>query len=78
MKANMGLKKHSTELAVLELIYLITQSLDSGRTPINIYIDLSRAFDTLDHSTLLHKLWHYGVNDSALKLLSSYSSNRNH
>ena len=69
-------KKHSTELAVLELIDRITQSLDNGQTPINIYLDLSKAFDTLDHSILLHKLSHYGLNDSALKLLSSYLSNR--
>ena len=69
-------KKHSTELAVLELIDRITQSLDNGQTPVNIYLDLSKAFDTLDHNILLHKLWHYGVNDSALKLLSSYLSNR--
>ena len=69
-------KKHSTEFAVLELIDRITQSLDNGQTPINIYLDLSKAFDTLDHSILLHKLSHYGVNDSALKLLSSYLSNR--
>ena len=55
MKANMGLKKHSTELAVLELIDRVTQSLDSGRTPINIYLDLSNAFDTLDHSIQLVK-----------------------
>ena len=71
-----GFKKKSTELAVLELIYRITQSLDNGQTPVNIYLDLSKAFDTLDHSILLHKLSHYGVNDTALKRLSSYLSNR--
>ena len=76
MKANMGLKKHSAEFAVLELIDRITQSLDNGQTPVNIYLDLSKAFDTLDHSILLYKLSHYGVNDSALKLVSSYLSNR--
>ena len=46
MKANMALKKRSTELAVLELIDRITQSLDHGQTPVNIYLDLSKAFDT--------------------------------
>ena len=55
MKANMGLKKHSTELAVglLELIDPITLSLDNGQTPVNVYLDLYKAFDTLDHSILL-------------------------
>ena len=72
----MGLKNHSTDLAVLELIDRITLSLDSGQTPINIYLDVSKAFDTLDHNILLHTLWLYGVNDSALKLLSSYLSIR--
>ena len=72
-----GFKKtHSTEFAVLELIDRITQSLDNGQTPVNIYLDLSKAFDTLDHSILLYKFSHYGVNDSALKRLGSYLSTR--
>ena len=49
-------KEHSTELAVLELIDIITQHLDKGTTPINVYLNLSKAFDTLDHNILLHKL----------------------
>ena len=49
-------KEHCTELAVLELIDRITQHLDKGTTPINVYLDLSKAFDTLDHNILLHKL----------------------
>ena len=68
--------KHSTQLAALELIDRVTQELDRGNTPINIFIDLSKAFDTLDHGILLSKLQHYGINGTALKLLTSYLSNR--
>ena len=65
--------KHSTELAALNLVDHLTYKLDNGIIPINIYIDLSKAFDTLIHSILLDKLSHYGV---AKKLLQSYLSNR--
>ena len=40
---------HSTQLAALELIDRITQDLDQGNTPITIFMDLSKAFDTLNH-----------------------------
>ena len=46
-------KEHSTELAVLELIDRITQHLEKGTIPINVYLDLSKAFDTLDHNILI-------------------------
>ena len=69
-------KKHSTELAVLELVDRITQELDKGHTPINIFLDLSKAFDTLDHNILPHKLSYYGIKNSALDLFKSYLSNR--
>ena len=69
-------EKQSTQLAALELIDRITHELDLGNTPINIYIDLSKAFDTLDHDILISKLQHYGIKGAALQLLISYLSNR--
>ena len=69
-------KKHSTELAALELIDKIILDLDKGNILINFYLDLSKAFDTLDHSILLHKLNHYGINGVAFKLLKCYLSNQ--
>ena len=52
---------HSTELASIELIDRITQDLDKGKIPISIFLDLSKAFDTLDHVILLWKLSWYKV-----------------
>ena len=48
-------KNHSTELAALELVDRI-----SGKIPISIFLDFSKAFDTLDSYILLEKLKHYG------------------
>ena len=48
--------KHSTECAALELIDRIIIQLDKDEMPINIYLDLSKAFDTIDHTILIDKL----------------------
>ena len=65
-------KQHSTELAVLELVDRTIYNLDNDETPINIFLDLSKAFDTLNHIILLNKLHHYG----SLNLFKSYLQNR--
>ena len=67
---------HSTELAAIEIVDRVIQNLDNNETPINTYLDLSKAFDTLDHSILLHKLKFYGIDGTSLKIFENYLSNR--
>ena len=69
-------KRHSTEHAALELTNKIISNMDENKFPINIYLDLSKAFDTLDHEILLAKLKHYQFDDISLKLLNNYLKNR--
>ena len=67
---------HSTELASLELTDRIYKHLENNEVPIAIFIDLSKAFDTLDHDILLSKLDYYGIKGVAKQLLESYIRNR--
>ena len=69
-------EQHSTEHASLELIDQVLYDLDKKNNPVVVYMDLSKAFDTLDHRILLNKLKYYGINGIALKWFSSYLSNR--
>ena len=69
-------KKHLTELAAAEVIDRVILKMDRNEIPINVYLDLSKAFDTLDHNNLLHKLHHYGIRGTCLALLKSYLSER--
>ena len=54
-------KLHSTELASLELVDRVRLDMDSGKMSLSIFLDISKAFDTLDHSILLLKLTIYGL-----------------
>ena len=67
---------HSAELAAIKLVDYIAHKIDRKWTPINIYTDVSKAFDTLNFDILLYKLHYYGITDIALKLLKRYMSNR--
>ena len=68
--------KHSTEYAALELIDRIINKMDLNEIPIDIFLDLSKAFVTIDHTILLHKLKYYGLEQSTLRLFESYLKNR--
>ena len=69
-------KGHSTSHALNYSITHIEKALDKKEHVLGIFIDLSKAFDTIDHNILLHKLMHYGIRGNAHKLLTSYLSCR--
>ena len=50
--------------------------MDKYKTPLNIYLDLSKAFDTINHNILLEKLNYYGVSGMANNLIKSYRTSR--
>jgi len=68
--------KHNTELAALELVDIIINHMDKYEAPINTFLDLSKAFDTIDHNIVLNKLRFYGLDDSTVFLFESYVRNR--
>ena len=69
-------KLHSTEFAALELIDRILKDIDERNISLTIFMDLSKAFDTLEHQILLKKLNHYGIVGNALAWFSSYLTGR--
>jgi len=70
-------KFHSTETALLKVQNDVLQSLDQNNVTIMVLLDLSAAFDTIDHQTLLHRLeHHYGVTGKPLTWMASYFNDR--
>lgn len=67
---------HSTDLALIQLYDRITAAMANKEHVIGIFMDLSKAFDTLDHQILLKKLNFYGIRGVALSWFNSYLSNR--
>ena len=67
---------HSTDHALVSLTESIKASLDKNRFGCGIFIDLQKAFDTLNHDILLKKLEHYGIRGIALNWFESYLRNR--
>ena len=69
-------QKHSTVHALLDLTEEIRMALDRNEFAAGIFLDFSRAFDTVDHQILLQKLDHYGIRGVANKWFKSYLKNR--
>ena len=68
--------KHSTELATIKLVDFLVKSMDENKIPGAIYLDLSKAFDTLNFNILINKLKFYGFTGTPLKLLENYLRDR--
>ena len=69
-------KYHSTSHAINFSVNQIIDELKVRNHVLGIFIDLSKAFDTIDHGKLIVKLEHYGIRGTTLKLLKSYLNNR--
>ena len=69
-------KGHNTSMALITLTDKVMTKLDKGDTVVGVFLDLSKAFDTVDHSILLEKLYRYGIRGIANKWFHSYLSSR--
>jgi hypothetical protein len=70
-------KHHSTETALIKVQSDILESLDKGNVSALVLLDLSAAFDTIDHKTLLHRLGRlFGMDVKALAWVASYLCDR--
>ena len=75
-KYQFGFRKgHSTTQALIELTDNIKKGIDDKTYTCGIFIDLCKAFDTVDHDILLSKMHHYGIRGVVQKLFKSYLTN---
>ena len=69
-------KGKSTHMALIVLIDKISEALEKGDCVVGIFLDFSKAFDTVDHTILLQKLNFYGLKGTILSWFENYLSNR--
>ena len=67
---------HSTEQAITQLNNWVLESMDEGKVTGLLFIDISKAFDSLNHKVLLRKLEHLGLSERSLRWFRSYLADR--
>ena len=76
-KMQFGFRKNvGTSKALAKITEIISENLDNGTSTITAFLDLAKAFDTVNHRILLRKLARYGIRGKALELIDSYLSDR--
>ena len=68
--------KHSTTHALINITENIKEALDNGKSACGVFVDLKKAFDTVNHEILLQKMSRYGIHGPIHKWFKSYLSNR--
>ena len=69
-------KGHSTQTCLLDFLDNVYQEVDQGRVCVVLFLDLRKAFDTVNHNILTEKLIQYGLEESSANWLKSYISGR--
>ena len=69
-------KNHSTNHALISIIQRIQEAIKNNNIAIGIFIDLQKAFDTVNHFILLEKLKHYGISGISNAWFKSYLTDR--
>ena len=76
-KYQFGFRKgYSTEQAILEITDNLNSAIDNKQITCGLFLDFSKAFDTVNHDILLSKLYTYGIRGTPFKWFKSYLSNR--
>ena len=69
-------KIKSTYMPIIILQDIITQAFEEGEYALGLFLDIKKAFDTVDNNLLLQKLHRYGIRHNSFNILSSYLSGR--
>ena len=68
--------KHSTDMAIIKLVDKIVEATNNDEITAGLFLDLSKAFDTIRHDILLDEMAHYGIRGLALEWFKNYLTNR--
>ena len=64
-------KQHSTSHAIITLVERVKKALDTGKVVVEVFLDLNKDFDTVNHTSLLYKLEKYGIQGIVLNWFST-------